>query len=266
MSLMTRVLAPITSNRPAQYILERTVKQCLQLMGVGTGTDAWSSGERTMIQRLLSGSTSFTPCFFDVGANKGQFLSLLLSVLGSRAATIHSFEPSAEAFSHLRSVARNDERIRINNTALGNCSGTATLFADQPGSGMGSLTKRSLGYRKLTFDHEESVRITTLDEYCDSHGVAQIDLLKMDVEGHELNVLEGARRMLSQNAIGAIAFEFGGCNIDTRTYFQDFFVYLTNAKMQVYRISPGGYACPVRQYREIYEQFRTTNFLATRAA
>ena len=48
---------------------------------------------------------------------------------------------------------------------------------------------------------------------------SKIDLLKLDVEGHELYLLS-AKKFISK--ISVIQFEFGGCNIDTRTYFRDF--------------------------------------------
>ena len=81
-------------------------------------------------------------------------------------------------------------------------------------------------------------------------------------KGYELDVLQGANRMLSENRIEMITFEFGGGNIDTRTFFQDFYYSLTEHGMQISRITAGGHARKLSSYQEIYEQFRTTNFLA----
>jgi hypothetical protein len=61
-----------------------------------------------------------------------------------------------------------------------------------------------------------------------------------------------------------VMFEFGGCNIDTRTYFQDFFYFFKKHDMSIYRITPSGFFHPIPKYLEELEQFRTTNFLATR--
>lgn len=265
MSVLTKIMSPITSNRPAQLALEKTVKLCLQLMGVGTGAGAWSSGERSMIKSVLSTSGKH-PCIFDVGANKGQFLSLLLDVLNDRAASIHCFEPSSVAFQALQATAKDDARVTLTKTALGRQSGEATLYFDEPGSGMASLTNRRLPHLKIAMSHQETVAINSVDHYCQQHQIKHIDLLKMDVEGHELDVLAGATNMLKQQRVSAVTFEFGGCNIDTRTYFQDFFYLFQDLDMQLFRISPSGYACQVKKYREIYEQFRTTNFFAVRDA
>ncbi len=57
-------------------------------------------------------------------------------------------------------------------------------------------------------------------------------------------------------------FEFGGCNIDTRTYFQDFYYFFEDVGMRVLRITPSGFLTPIDSYKEVYEQFTTTNFVA----
>ena len=84
----------------------------------------------------------------------------------------------------------------------------------------------------------------------------------MDVEGHELKILNGAKGMIDSNSIDYIQFEFGGCNIDSRTYFQDFW-YLLNDKYKFNRILKDG-LFEINSYKEIYECFITTNFLLER--
>jgi hypothetical protein len=84
----------------------------------------------------------------------------------------------------------------------------------------------------------------------------------MDVEGNELNILNGAKRMIENDSIDFIQFEFGGCNIDSRTFFQDFF-YLLKERYRIYRILKNG-LYPIDSYSEKYEIFITTNYLAQR--
>jgi hypothetical protein len=68
--------------------------------------------------------------------------------------------------------------------------------------------------------------------------------------------------MFGDRKIRMVSFEFGGCNIDSRTYFQDFYYFFRDHGMkEIFRITPSGYLVPIHDYREIYEQFRTTNFL-----
>jgi hypothetical protein len=93
-------------------------------------------------------------------------------------------------------------------------------------------------------------------------GVGRIDLLKIDVEGHELEVLRGAESLFAGRGVRMVTFEFGGCDIDSRTFFQDFWYFFRERGMgRLFRITPSGYLAPIRHYREADEQFRTTNFL-----
>jgi hypothetical protein len=83
----------------------------------------------------------------------------------------------------------------------------------------------------------------------------------MDVEGHELEILEGAKNSLINLEI--IQFEFGGANIDTRTYFQDFWYFFQNSGFEIYRLIPSG-TMLITHYSECDETFRTTNYIAVK--
>jgi hypothetical protein len=87
---------------------------------------------------------------------------------------------------------------------------------------------------------------TTLDIYCEERGIARIDLLKIDVEGAELQVLQGAQEMLRARRIGCVAFEFGQATFDMGNrpaqlagLFRDHGYRLTNL-VKGARLFPGG--------------------------
>ena len=79
----------------------------------------------------------------------------------------------------------------------------------------------------------------------------------MDTEGHELNILKGMGDLIYK--IRIIQFEFGGCNIDTRTFFQDYWYFFKAHQFDIYRIAPFG-IIKINNYRESYERFQTTNY------
>jgi hypothetical protein len=83
----------------------------------------------------------------------------------------------------------------------------------------------------------------------------------MDVEGHELEILLGAPEVLKN--IKIIQFEFGGSNIDTRTFFQDFWYYFQSTGFEIYRLTPSR-PMLIKNYNERDEVFRATNFIAVR--
>jgi len=211
------------------------------------------------VRQLLGGSADEDLVVLDVGANLGAWTVQALPALPM--ARIHSFEPSRVACGRLTTALSANPRVCVHNVALSDADGTATLYANELGSPLGSLTKRRLDHLGLEFLYEEQVTTRTMESWSSSVGIRAVDVLKLDVEGHELSVLRGAGQLL--DGMRVIQFEFGGCNIDTRTYLQDFWYFLTAAGFRVYRLGPRGLRA-LDSYRERDECFSTTNFFASR--
>lgn len=256
----------VSSTLWAQGLLQQTVVFIQELMGIGSGGDSDSSGEivlATLLRRAPRPSAG-SLCVFDVGSNRGQFLNSILEPLRASGIPleIHAFEPSHQAFQVLQERFKSQPNIRLNNIGLGNRGGEFDLFSDAEGSGLASLSRRRLDHFGVDFSHAERVRIALLDDYCSKVGVGRIDLLKVDVEGHELDVLQGASRMFAEHRISMVSFEFGGTDIDSRTYFQDFWYFFrAHGPANINRITPTGLLVPITQYDEALEQFRATNYV-----
>ncbi|MHC1726442.1 MAG: FkbM family methyltransferase [Syntrophobacteraceae bacterium] len=257
-----KVLSHVCGNSLGQKALESIVRKCHRYMGVGTGDDPVTSGEIGVL-KLLETQQMPPYCIFDVGSHKGQYLDVVLSALDGHDFKVHCFEPSNRVFGSLSSRAGGDQRVVLNNFGLGKQKSRAELFYDSPEAG-GTLTKRRLEHIGINDWQSERVDLDTLDEYCRTQNIEYIHLLKIDIEGHEMDLILGAGKMFEKRAIGMVTFEFGGCNIDTRTFFKDFYCFFEDNAMSVHRITPTGYLYPLPGYREIDEQFRCTNFAAIR--
>jgi FkbM family methyltransferase len=124
---------------------------------------------------------------FDVGANAGYF-SILSRELG---ATVHAFEPNPNVRALLtRSVSLGTGGIEVVPAACSDHEGTMPLYLSDPANtGMTSLTKPT--------DRHVEVDVITLDGYA-SRVHATPDFVKIDVEGHEREVLAGARELLER--------------------------------------------------------------------
>jgi len=239
--------------------LERLEQSARLGQGKGWGSSTVSQEVNAALS-LLSPNEMNSLVALDVGANVGCWTSAFLKATPN--AKIYAFEPSKTAFHILQQTLGNDERVHLINRALGAEEGDKTLFADAAGSGLGSLTKRKLDHLNIDFGYSETVAVTTLDQWIAANPTGGGSLiLKMDVEGHELDVLHGAAITLEN--ISVVQFEFGGCNIDTRTYFQDFFYFFEEAGFRLFRLGPKGLSL-VANYKEIDEVFTTTNYFAQR--
>ena len=261
MSILKSTLIKVSGNRFIQNLLEKNVKTSQDFMGIGSGGEVLSSGEKAIFH-ILKQRLNPPYCIFDVGSNKGQFLQLILKNIPVDDLSVHCFEPGHQTFKSLVESSKNDKRVKLNNIAVGKEKGEAVLHYDCVGSGIASLTKRKLHHFCIDFSKSEKVEIDTIDNYCAENAISRIHLLKIDIEGHELDALAGAKSMFDTESIDIVAFEFGGCNIDTRTFFQDFWYFFIEINFKIFRITPSGYLYPIKLYKEVYEQFRTTNFVA----
>jgi len=266
MRAMKKLAIEATGNAIAQEMLDKFVHAAHCLMGVGYGRSVDASGERGVLNFLKRNYTA-PFCIVDVGANKGQYLSLVLECLSGYPLDVHCFEPSANAFRALQEGYGGREHIWLNNFGLGKEATEKPLYYTIPGATTSSLIQRHLSHladQGKTFDRSEQVRIDRLDSYCKRRGIEKIHLLKIDVEGFEMDVLEGACDMFANDGVEIVSFEFGSHQIERCLYFHDFYLFFECKNMKLYRITPSGHLHPMGSYRVKHEQFATSNYLAVR--
>jgi FkbM family methyltransferase len=142
---------------------------------------------------------------FDVGANIGMMTMLYAKLVGP-SGRVHSFEPNPAVMHSLAAaVARAKyENVQLNEAALSAATGTFTLKAPMGNLGSASLIREMSDQSNYL---EYSVQVGTLDDYVWKQSVRSIDLIKIDVEGAELDVLLGAKRTLAEIRPQAILFE-----------------------------------------------------------
>lgn len=229
-------------------------------MNYGVASQYGENGEIKAFERLIKRADKSEWIIFDVGANEGTYTANILRLLKDRNYHVHAFEPSMSTFKKLNDTIPVSEKVHLWNFGLSDQPGELVLHADAVNSTLSSVYKRDLAHIGKPFEHEEKISVNTLDKFCEQQGIDRIDFLKLDVEGHELSVLKGAKYMLHNNRIRCIQFEFGGGNIDSKTYFKDFYL-LLNEKYKLYRILKNG-LFEITAYNERLEIFQSSNFLA----
>jgi FkbM family methyltransferase len=232
-------------------------------IGFGNGAYVNTSGEIPFLRSLANlAGESF--CVFDVGANRGHYAQGILNIFDQiTELQVHCFEPAGATFSLLASSFDSLHNCNINNFALGSSNRTSNLYVDEQYLGLSSQVQRTLlnSDQKFHFN-KEAIEIKTLDCYAERNKISHIDLLKIDVEGSELDVLNGAKTMFSKNSIGIVQFEFGACNIESKIYFRDFYLFFSSYQYALARITPSGRLYPVSQYDPSLEIFSTSNYVA----
>ena len=225
----------------------------------GKGWVGGVEGEIQAIQHLAKNAGIDLPIVLDVGANIGSWTSALKKIMPE--SEVHAFEPNSVAFIRLENRLGTLKDVHIYHVGLGKEAKRATLYFDLPASTKASLINRRLNHINITLSSSEDVQITTLDAWQHEFNVTAPNILKLDVEGYEFEVLRGGENLLK--SIKVVQFEFGGADIDSRIFFQDFWYFFLEEGFDILRLTPRGLR-KVTRYDEIEETFRFTTFYAAR--
>lgn len=240
-------------------------KLSLRGLGILNAEGPEITGEDWLLDRLSRNKN--IKAIFDVGANLDVF-----GVSQFPKAKIYAFEPHPESVKKLRK-----QRLRKSVTIFPNAVGDANknirlwdfaadaeLKDTQPTSTLASLNKDVIeslhGQKAMSYP----VKMVMLDAIAKKNNIERIDILKIDVEGYELKVLEGAKKLLAAGAVGLIQFEFNEMHPYQRVFFKDIVDAL--ADYQIYRLLPTG-LLPLGEYRPLtHEIFGFQNIVAIRKA
>lgn len=223
------------------------------------------TGEQFLISKVLPCLiSSKAPTLFDVGANVGDVSVAFRSAFSN--AEIWAFEPNPITYKRLVENLK-DINIRCQRIGLGSKVGTCLLhsYSQDPISGHASLYQNVFelykAYGVKGADQIEAFEcdIATIDSFCRANSIEQIHFLKIDVEGHELEVLKGATTSLSAGNIAVIQFEFTDCNVLSRVFLKDFYDLLPN--YYFYRLNKSALV-PLREYSTRHEIFQFQNIIA----
>lgn len=165
---------------------------------------------------------------FDVGSNRGLTTQEYLDNFPN--ATIHAFEPFEEVYTdYLRKFSSN-KKVIFNPLALSDKIGISILNINNSVDTNSLLKSKFIGAssdKSCVTMSSTQVHTTTIDEYVMKHRINKIDILKIDVQGNELNVLKGAKIALAENRISMIYLEtYFKAQYEDQPLFNDIFSFL----------------------------------------
>lgn len=194
----------------------------------------------------------------DVGANRGDYAAAVLERFDR--ARIVCFEPQASAVKALEQ--RLGSQVEIVPIALAGRDGRAVLRSTHNDACvLATLTERECDTYdpSVKLDEEEDVEVRTLDTIANELSLYRADLLKLDAEGHELEILEGGHWFIYGD-VPLLTFEFNACAPAAGVSFKDFWD-LLSPRYELYRVDVSGAIAPVRTYDPADESTTHRNYL-----
>lgn len=167
------------------------------------------------IQRLAARRGEEVRCVFDIGAHAGE--TALAYLAAFPGAAVHAFEPHPNSFACVAKLG--SDRLHAHRLAASNRCGEAEFFvfselADDPDAPIAASMNNSLvaqtQFGLVAGPNPKSITVdcVTVDRFCADQGIDRLDLLKIDTEGHELEVLEGAAETLASRGVRFVFLEF----------------------------------------------------------
>ena len=152
------------------------------------------------------------PVIFDVGTNAGSFIKVLEG-FGIRQ-NVHCFEPHPVISNKTKEVY---PFINMNEYCLGNADGNINIYIPKWSVGLSSIINRPVFSKLNQPIYNLDVKCEKLDTYCEINNISKIDFIKIDVEGGEKTIFEGATKMLENKKIMCGVFEIGETLKDANT-------------------------------------------------
>lgn len=239
-------------DNPLLDLLARAAERYLRAYRNELNWSVEHNGESTALAAMLA---LHEGAILDVGANIGQWARMAQSLAPDR--DIHCFEIAPATFRLLGERIRRTDNIHLVPLGLSSREEILTLYHYPDSPDRSSVVAQDDTFAKQAIE----ARVTTGDKYVSEHGLDRICYLKIDVEGHEMEVLRGFGETLRERRIAAVQFEHGPAHIASRHFLRDFVAFFAAFGYRVHEIYPGALP-PLAYSPETSESFTGRNYLA----
>ena len=214
---LPQLFCRLFSRRALNGLFYKIAYLGLRGMGFDNSGDPRISGELYLLERFLKGKIHTA---VDIGANEGAYAQAVLKA--NSEARVFCFEPHHRTFQRLEANIQG-MNIRAFNLAVGATDGEILLYdyEDGEGSQHASVHKEVIEQIHASRSTSHTVAMVALDQMESEFEGRKIDLIKIDTEGHELDVIGGALGTIHSHRVPFIQFEFNEMHIVSRTFLDD---------------------------------------------
>ncbi len=199
---------------------------------------------------------------FDVGANVGDYAQYIFGI--DPNVKIYCFEPVYNTYNTLINNLSSEiavGKVIANNFGLSNEVKEAEMFIYDELDGRNSLHYNKVHIYDPNILHKEKIKLNTLSRYASENKISKIDFLKIDVEGHETNVIEGASELIENKMIKCMQFEYNNNWEAAGFTLENIFKKLSKLGYTFYRLTIWG-KIHVKKFDIGLENYRHANYIA----
>ena len=162
----------------------------------------------------------------DIGANIG-FYAQILSELVSESGKVHCFEPDKINFSHIKNATNRLNNVLLNNKAVGAKTELLKIYTSK------NLNVDHRTYKPEEYDKEIDIDAVAIDDYLKNH--LKVDFIKIDIQGFEMQAIQGMQQVLQHNNNIKIVSEFWPYGLRTAgSSVMEYFEYLKKLNFNCY--------------------------------
>jgi len=221
-------------------------------------SDPFRNGEYKFLRSYLKENM----IVFDVGANIGEYARYVFSIMPK--VKIFCFEPVYNTYIKLVGNLAEEIQKKIiicNNLGLSNDIKESEIIIYNEYDGRNSIHFNPLHKYNRNILRKEKVKLYSLTKYVQENNIPKIDFLKIDVEGHEIKVIEGALDLIKSKMIKCIQFEYNNNWKSAGFKIEDLFGKLTNYQFKLYRLTIWG-KISVNHFNKKLENYKHANYVA----
>jgi FkbM family methyltransferase len=221
--------------------------------------DFYKNGEYDLLKAFLKRNH----IIFDIGAYQGDWVSSALSIAVPQY--IFAFEPVEKSFKSMFEKHFFRENVKTFFGTVGDYVGKSKLYRynNDQFSGMSNM------FGNPEFEKENKIEVeeiepnhVSIDEFCMTFNkIAQINYVKAKVEGAELLVVKGSRKMLSSGMIEFFAFEYGETYLKSKATLKEICQIFAEYHYPIFRIIPEG-LIHMTDWKDEFENYKYCNYLA----
>ncbi len=163
----------------------------------------------------------------DIGANIGYYAKILSRLVGSDG-QVYCFEPDAKNFKHLQHGVGNLNNVIINQKAVSSKTETLKIYTSK------ELNVDHRTHKPEQYDQELNIDAVSIDDYLKSLNQSDIDFIKIDIQGFEMQAIKGMENTLKNNPKIKIISEFWPYGLKAAgSSVSEYFTYLSNLGFKI---------------------------------